>query len=270
MRDDFEIIRRTLPRAEVVTIYPVADVHLGSAECDEQEWDSFRGRILSEKNSYIILHGDLMNNNTRSSVGSPYNDTMRPREQKRLIMQQLEPLRDRILCAVSGNHERRSLKDADDDPTYDIMCKLDLEDVYRENMAFLFLGIGSRPNNQYGDRNCVSYGICVTHGSGGGALSGGTINRNERMARAICGVDALIVGHAHNGIVSRPSQIVFDTHRERVYTRSIACVATTSWQRFGGYAAQKMLQPRQTATTDHPMLLRLSGRDNAKHVEVVW
>lgn len=58
--------------------------------------------------------------------------------------------------------------------------------------------------------------------------------------------------------------------REWVYTRSIACVATTSRQRFGGYAAQKMLQPRQTATADHPMLLRLSGRDSAKHVEVVW
>ena len=274
MKDDFEIIRRTLPRAEVVTIYPVADVHLGSAECDEQEWDSFRSRILSEKNSYIILHGDLMNNNTRSSVGSPYADTMRPREQKKLIMNQLEPLRDKILCAVSGNHERRSLKDADDDPTYDIMCKLDLEDIYRENMAFLHLGVGSRPkditNNLDGDRNLVSYGICVTHGSGGGVLSGGTINRNERFARAVSGIDALIVGHSHNGMISRPSQLVFDVHRDRVYTQSIACISTTSWQRFVGYASQKMLQPRQTSSTDQPMLLRLSGREKYKRVEVVW
>ena len=43
MKDDFEIIRRTVPSAETVTIYPVADVHLGAAECDEREWDSSPG-----------------------------------------------------------------------------------------------------------------------------------------------------------------------------------------------------------------------------------
>lgn len=270
MRDDLDLIRRTVPRAEAVTIYPVADVHLGSPECDEYAWDAFRSRILSEKDSYIVLHGDLMNNNTRSAVGSPFADRMRPREQKRLIMKQLEPLRDRILCCVSGNHERRSLKDADDDPTYDIMCKLDLEDIYRESMAFLYLAIGSRSNGPKENRADTSYTICVTHGAGGGALSGGTINRVERFARSVCGIDALIVGHSHNGIVSRPAQLVVDpTHSDRVKTRSIVCLSTTSWQQFGGYAAQKMLQPRQISG-EHPMLLRLSGKTNVKYAEVVW
>lgn len=270
MKDDMELIRRAVPRAETVTIYPVADVHLGSPECDEYAWDVFRSRILAEKNAYLILHGDLMNNNTRSAVGSPFADLMRPREQKRLIMKQLEPLRDRILCCVSGNHERRSLKEADDDPTYDIMCKLDLEDVYRESMAFLHLTIGGHSNgDRVNLRRDASYTICVTHGAGGGALSGGTINRVERFARSVCGIDALIVGHSHNGIVSRPAQLVVDPHADRVKTRSIVCLSTTAWQRFGGYAAQKMLQPRQT-TEDHPMVLRLSGKTNTHYAEVVW
>lgn len=271
MKDDLEIIRRSVPKAESVTVYAVADVHLGAAECDEYEWDTFRTRILSEPNAYLILHGDLINNNTRSSVGSPYRDTMRPREQKRLVMQQLEPLRDRILCCVTGNHERRSLKDADD-PTYDVMCKLDLEDVYRENVAFLHFGIGERPNpkGRNTDRNLVSYGLCVTHGAGGGALSGGIIIRNERFARTLCGIDALIVGHSHNGIISRPAQLVFDPHSDRVQQRSIVCISTTAWQRFGGYAAQKMLQPRATATAEHPQYLQLSGRVNHKYVRAIW
>ena len=270
MRDDFDLIRRTVPGAEAVTIYPVADVHLGSPECDEKAWDDFRSRILSEENSYVILHGDLMNNNTRSSVGSPFADLIRPREQKRLITKQLEPLRDRILCCVSGNHERRSLKDADNDPTFDIMCKLDLEEIYRESMAFLHLSIGSRSNGETRkDRADTSYTICVTHGAGGGALSGGTINRVERFARSVCGIDALIVGHSHNGIVSKPAQLVVDPHTDRVKLRSIVCLSTTSWQQFGGYAAQKMLQPRQT-TEDRPMLLRLCGKTNVKQINIVW
>ena len=35
--------KSSVPSAETVTIYPVADVHLGAAECDEREWDSSPG-----------------------------------------------------------------------------------------------------------------------------------------------------------------------------------------------------------------------------------
>lgn len=270
MRDDFEIIRIPLPRTRTVTIYPVADVHLGATECHEREWDAFRSRVLAEKDSYLILHGDLINNNTRSSVGSPYADMLRPREQKRRMAEHLEPLRDKILCCVSGNHERRSLKDADQDPTYDIMCKLDLEDRYRESMAFLYLTIGTRSQGEGRTGTHAAYNICVTHGAGGGALSGGVINRNERFARSICGVDALIVGHSHNGMISRPSQLVMDARTDRVTQRDIVVVATTSWQQFGGYAAQKMLQPRANSSAEAPMRLQLSGVRGQKYIKIIW
>ena len=42
-----------------------------------------------------------------------------------------------------GNHERRSMKDADDDPMYDVACKLDLEDLYRENLGVIKLKFGN-------------------------------------------------------------------------------------------------------------------------------
>ena len=99
-------------------------------------------KILQEKNSYICLMGDLMNNATRSSVSNVFDDIMRPREQKRYLANALAPLSERILCAVSGNHEARSGKDADDSPMFDIMAKLDLEDLFRENAAFIKLGLG--------------------------------------------------------------------------------------------------------------------------------
>jgi hypothetical protein len=72
----------------------------------------------------------------------------------------LEPLRDRIICGVSGNHERRSVKDCDDDPAYDIMCKLDIEDKYRENIAFVKIQFGRQDAN--GQKN-PTYKIAVTH-----------------------------------------------------------------------------------------------------------
>ena len=86
----------------------------------EQEWIAFCRQIASDQNAYIILGGDLMNNATRSSVSNVFEERIRPRDQKKQLVTLLEPVRDRILCMVSGNHERRSGKDADDDPTYDI------------------------------------------------------------------------------------------------------------------------------------------------------
>jgi predicted phosphodiesterase len=206
----------------------------------QREWELFCLDVLKEPNTYITLGGDLINNATRSSVSNIFEETMRPSEQKRLMAKMLEPLRSRILCAVSGNHERRSTKDVDDEPTYDIMCKLDLEHLYRENLAFVKLRIGDQKGN--GSTN-PTYTLAVTHGAGGGALSGGTVNRNERFGYAIEGVDALIVGHSHKPIITQPAKLVVDHANNKISVRPFKVVVSTAWLNYGGYAAQKMLLP---------------------------
>lgn len=169
MLSDFELIQHHFPERNDIKIYPISDVHLGAAEHLTRAWELFCQRVADEPNSYIILGGDLINNGTRTSVTNIFEETMRPREQKKIMAKMLEPLRDKILCAVSGNHERRN-RDVDNDITYDIMCKLDLESLYRENIAFVKIQIGKL--NGDGARN-PTYTLVVTHGSGGGILTGG-------------------------------------------------------------------------------------------------
>lgn len=206
----------------------------------ESAWREFRTAIQNEENSYIILCGDMINNSTRNSVSNVFDEVMRPREQKRLMMEMLMPLRDKILCAVPGNHEGRSGRDADDDPMYDIMCKLDLEDLYRENMAFLKIQIGKLDAN--GTRN-PTYTFAVTHGSGGGILTGGAVNRAERFGYAIDGADALIVGHTHKPFNTYPGKIKIDANNNRVSVKPFHVVNCSSWLDYGGYACRKMLLP---------------------------
>jgi hypothetical protein len=171
----------------------------------------------------------------------------------------LEPIKDKILCVVSGNHERRSVKDVDDDPTYDIVCKLDIEDVYRENMAFLRLRFGAKEAK--GDQN-PTYMIVVTHGAGGGILTGGAVNRGERFGYVIDGADALIVGHTHKPFVTQPAKIKIDAHNNKVSLKPFKVISTTSWLQFGGYAAQKMLNPSSHA----PQTIFVAG--NHKEMKV--
>ena len=239
MLSDFELIQHKFPTRPDLHIYPIADVHLGSAEHMEREWVDFCDTILEDPNAYIVLGGDLVNNATRSSVSNVFEETMRPREQKRRMVEMLTPLKSRVLVAVTGNHERRN-RDVDDDPCYDIMCKLDLEHLYRENMAFVKIQMGSTDGN--GTKN-PTYVLCVTHGAGGGILTGAAVNRGERFGYVLDGVDALIVGHTHKPFVTQPAKIKVDTHNNNILIRPFKVVSCTSWMTYGGYAAKAMMLP---------------------------
>lgn len=252
MQNDFEIIHRHFDERNDITIIPISDVHLGAAEHLETEWNNFVRSVNEAPNCYLTLGGDLINNATRSSVSNIFAETMRPRTQKRIMCEMLEPVRDKILCAVRGNHEARSGKDADDDPVYDIMCKLDLEHLYRENIAFLKLSFGKQDQN--GTKN-PTYMFVVTHGAGGGALTGGNVNRNERFGYVADGMDCLIVGHSHKPWVTQPSKIKIDMHNNKVSIKPFKVISSSSWLDYGGYAAQKMLSP----TSHAPQIITVCG-----------
>lgn len=244
MLPDFEMVVHRFEDRPDLTIIPISDVHLGAAEHMEKEWASFCESVLSDPGARIILVGDLINNATRNSVSNVFEETMRPREQKKMMTQMLMPLRDRILASVSGNHERRSLKDADDDPSYDIMCKLDLEHLYRENIAFIKIQMGKARADGLAN---PTYTLVATHGAGGGIYTGAAVNRNERFGYVIDGMDCLIVGHTHKPFVTQPSKIKINPYNNTVSMRPFKVVSTTSWLNFGGYAAQKMLLPSSHA-----------------------
>ena len=259
MLSDFEMITHKFPNRPDLHIYPIADVHFGAAEHMEREWKHFCDTLLDDPNAYIILCGDLINNATRNSVSNIFKETVSPRIQKRTMVEMLTPIKDRILCAVTGNHERRSVKDVDDDPTYDILCKLDKEELYRENIAFVRVQMGKVDGA--GKKN-PTYIFAVVHGSGGGALPGSVINKNERFGYAIDGIDCLIAAHSHKPMVSQPAKIVVDAHNNKINIRPFKVVVATSWLDYGDYAVQKMLLP----SSHCPQVLHLRG--NRKEIKV--
>lgn len=255
MKDDFDIIVRKFPN-EDITVHGIFDVHLGAQEHMHKAFTEFTDSILRDPNSYVILGGDLINNAIKSSVSNCYDEVMRPREQKRVITELLKPLADngRIIAAVQGNHERRN-KDVDNDITYDIMCKLDIEDLYRPNQAYVKLQFGNPKGD--GKKN-PTYRIMVTHGAGGGALTGGIVNKNIRFAVAIDGIDLMMVGHSHDPFTVVPKKIVFDPYNNRVSFKPFRVASMGSWLAYGGYAAYKLLTPRSTAD-EAPQTVHIRG-----------
>lgn len=263
MLNDFDMITHEFNHP--ITIYPISDVHYGALEHLHDEWLDFCKMIEKTPDAYVVLGGDLINNSVRTcGFINPYDELVRPREQKKRMVEFLNPIKDKILCCVSGNHEARSMKDGDIDITYDIMAKLDIEDLYRQNMAFMKVSLGHRKND---NTPIQSYTFAVTHGAGGGGNTGSAVSKNERFGNVIDGLDCLIVGHTHKGAVSKPSKIIIDRKNAKVSMSHYTVISMPSWLNYGGYAMQKMLLPAHVA---NPQKLRLAMNQHHKKIEVVW
>lgn len=258
------IITHNFP--DEIVIYLLSDVHYGALEHNTTAWESVLKEILAEPNRYCVLNGDLISNGTKNSLTNCFDEIVRPRDQKKYMVEALAPIKERILCLTRGNHEYRN-KDVDNDITYDIASKLDIEDLYRPEIAFLNIRLGSRgEKNPNSARN--SYNIAVTHGTGGGVLSGSTINRNERTGNIIENLDVFIVGHTHKGIISRPSKLVIDPVNGIVEQRDYVVISCVSWMEYGGYAASKMLLP---AAHSRPQKILLGKNGyGQKDIRIVW
>lgn len=266
MLNDLDLISHDFK--EDITIYPIADVHLGAMEHAEKEWQDFLKKV-EEKNAYLILDGDLLNNGLRSCrFVNPFDEAIRPRDAKRRMVKYLEPVRDRILCVVSGNHERRTFRDDDQDLTYDICSKLDIEDLYRENIAYMRVSVGQQKDKVKNTRGRPNiYTFAVTHGTGGGIYTGAAVNRNERFGNVIDGLDCLIVGHVHKGFVTKPSKIIIDPRNGLVKMSHYTVLSCVSWLNYGGYAARGMLLPAQVCD---PQSIKLSGWRDHKQLTTTW
>lgn len=240
MLSDFEVITHRILSNNDVTLWLIGDTHIGASEFNEKRFKRDISLIEADPNAKVVLIGDIINNGVKSSVSNVYEERMMPGAAKKYAAECLAPIKDKIICAVGGNHEMRSVKEVDDDPAYDIMCKLDIENLYRRNVAFVKLQFG----NVRGDgKTNPTYTLLVTHGSGGGSTIGGSANKQQRTQETYEGIDIFIQGHTHKAMNFFPQRVIFDTRNNKISFRTITCVTAPSYLDYGGYAMRGGLRP---------------------------
>ncbi|MBO7687667.1 MAG: metallophosphoesterase [Kiritimatiellae bacterium] len=254
MIDDFTPIVHRL-RGRPVKVWAVADVHIGARECDLDGFGAFLKRVENDPDSYLVIVGDVLNNGTRDSLTNVYEETMPPSQQIDVAAGLLEPVKDRILGAVGGNHEYRSVKAVDLDPLFQVFTMLRIPEAYRQNFAFLrvILERGSTKDH---------YALYLTHGK--------TANKQRKFAQAaVEGVDAVICGHTHNGSVEKSARMVF-SQRNGISIKPLISLTATSWLQYGGYAARGQLIPSATGDPQ-ALLLDFTGSNNKDGgISVIW
>lgn len=246
MNRDENILWYSFGNIPEVCVVPLADVHLGAEGSQIQAFTALVNQIATEPHTVVTLQGDLCDCGTRNSVTNIFRATMPPSQQKREMAAILEPIRDKILCILPGNHERRAGKDADDDPCYDIATKLDIEDRYRESIAFVRIALGMQHGKQLrsnGGGKPFAYYIAAIHGASGGSLPGAAINRADNYLQALDGVDVLIHGHSHRPYALRGSKLVIDAQNKLARQRPTLSMCAGSWLDYVGYPVDKQMRP---------------------------
>lgn len=255
-------IKCDLPYAEQIELHTLADLHLGDPHSDYREIVARIEQIKATPNAYCILDGDLMDAAIASSIGDTYGASLQPMEQLKECVKLFEPIKDKILAVLPGNHEHRIYKQDGIDMTELFCSQLGIADKYSNTTALLFIRFGkSSTHRNHGRRQL--YTAYVTRGSGGGRREGGKVNRLADLA-SIVDADIYIHAHTHLPLVFRESFFRVSGSNSSVAQVEKLFVNTSAALKYGGYGDKQGFKPASTTApviylcgTEHRMWAKL-------------
>ena len=245
---DFQPIICNLPKdIDYADIYFIHDGHYGAELFNEKKWKALKSKIQNDDRAYVCWIGDLMENAIPNSKSDVFTQKHSPAEQKEWATQQLFDMKDKTIAVVPGNHEyNRTTKLSGMYPLYDCCLIAGICEKYRNNIAFIDIGIGTKRTDV---KKQVHYF--------------GQIQHKAKDSKVICsadytdGIDFFASGHDHEAKDKPRAKLVFDPHNKLVYKRNIECVNCGSFCAFGGYGAKGAYRPQ----SDKLYKLRLFGNE---------
>lgn len=238
---------------EELQILPLADVHLGDKNCNGNRLNELLDYIAETPNCYTILNGDLCNVAIKSSISDVYGENPMPMQQLETAVKLFGRVSSKILAVTPGNHEQRIYKSDGLDLTQIMCTQLGVAEVYSPTSAFLFIRFGAQTRRH--EERAVCYTIYCVHGSGGGRMEGGKINRLLQLS-SICDADIYLHSHSH-----LPAVVKNSYYRVCLANSSIAkvdklFVNTSSLLDYGGYGEMQSYKPNSLETP----LITLNGK----------
>ena len=195
--------------------------------------------IKDTPNAYCILDGDLMDTAIASSVGDTYGANLQPMEQLAQCVKIFEPIKDKILAVLPGNHENRVYKMDGIDLTAILCAQLGIPERYSATTALLFIRFGDSVGRHGRPQLYTAY---VTHGSGGGRREGGKVNRLADLA-AIVDADIYIHAHTHLPLVFKEAFFRVSGSNSSVALVDKLFVNTAASLNYGGYGDKAGFKP---------------------------
>lgn len=231
-------IQHDLGRGEPIRIIPLSDLHIGDKQSDMKLVKELIQRIKDDQDCYTVLCGDLMNTAIIGSKSDSYHEKMNPDEQIEECVDLLEPISDRILCIVPGNHEERISRSAGIDTTKRMAAELGKKNLYCAESALVYIRTGKNPNG-----GKLVYSMYVNHGHGGGGRRAGSKINSLQDLGYVIDADLIIAGHTHVPATFRQSSIRCVPQSFTAEYHEQVLVNVASALTYGGYGKRGGYQP---------------------------
>lgn len=179
-------------RTNELKLIPLGDIHLGDPNCNIKKLEGTVDYIKKSKDTIVIGMGDYINAALKNSVSDVYSSKYTPEEEYELIIDILNPIKDKFLGLLTGNHEHRIKKDTSIDMTKLMASELDVP--YFGWSCFLRLTVGKNPSNH---GHNPTYSICATHGGSGATTESGRANAMKKFMYSNQ-ADLYLMGHLHH------------------------------------------------------------------------
>ena len=219
-----QIIQKTLPTDH--NLYLISDIHEGTILQHEHGLERMMEMVLSDKNNYVAILGDLAEGITiddkRYDPATTDDRSPTPLQQYKALVELFKPIKDRIIVVLEGNHD------------YKISSRYGngVRDIFCSSLSVPFgtysckLAIGDR-------RGKLQYKAHLTHGFGNVNSSADDPVRQEanmflslkRKLAPLAGDCAIhAMGHTHKLLVKPPiSKLYLADDGERIrqhYTKA--------------------------------------------------
>lgn len=246
-------VKADLPsRFNQIEIMLIADWHWADPQSNHKRILADIEYVKTHDNCYAVLCGDIMNCAIASSVSDTYAETLSPMEELRICVELFEPIKDKVVAVVPGNHERRHYKTNGIDIT-ELLCRqLGIQDRFSPTTALVFIRFGESNREHPGKK--TMYTMYVTHGSGGGRKEGGKIQRLVDLS-TIVEADIYVCGHTHLPATLKDTFAKPNAGSSSITYCTRLFVNTSAKLDYGGYGEVMSLKP---SCMDTP-IIQLSG-----------
>lgn len=231
-----------LPKEQkVIELHALADLHIGDRNSDMGMIKAMIQSIADKPNAYAVLNGDILNWASKTSVSDCYAEVYTPMQQIEIYSKLFEPIKDKILAIVDGNHEGRTYRTEGIQLGKIIANQMGIPERYSAETALLFIRFGNNWRNKP-----MCYTVFMNHGSGGGRKEGAKAIRLADMA-SIIDADVYVHSHTHLPMVMKQAFYRVNYGNNSASLSEKLFVNTGSALNYGGYGERYEFKPNSKA-----------------------
>lgn len=217
--------------AEQLEIIPTGDWHYGSPNCKIDKVKDLLNYVSSNPDCRLILMGDLWNSILpKDKRYNPDQEFEMIDEQYDYLKNLLLPIKDKILCALTGNHEWKLHSEGYGDLTKRLCKELGIS--YGGFSSFIKLLIKPKTHHK-------GLTIFAHHGWTASRKTGAVINAVENLSQYYQ-ADVYLVGHSHKLSSTKQTKISWGGARDVLFCNTgtylqTATLGQTSYSERAGY-----------------------------------